>query len=808
MARMNILSFSEREKFESPPILDRVEQKNLFNFPMEIKNIANSLKIGTNKICFLLIFGYFKATGKFFPNKFHSSDIRFVAKNEGISPEEINIRTYDRSTYLRHKSIILQFFGFKEYDEISKVFITSEIKAMFRSQIKPKFILMQIVDLLKKKKIEIPSYNILSTLIVKEISLHKKELTETINRYLSDENKLILNTLLEKEPDEPDENSELNVQRYKLTLMKKFYQSIRPSKVKANIKDLQILRDLYFELEHIIQSLNLTNEGIKYYANSVIKSKVFQISRKSDDDKYLHLITFIAHQYFKLQDTLIDSFISSTQTILNSAKEEHKEKYYEGKEQRKQTINKFLNHLENSVITLSKIKKIVNLQDISEAEKIERIKTTIQSAEGRKINIKEQIHSFKKDLNLLKDDDFYLILENKSIKFQNRVSDIVKNITFNQHTSNTHLIEAIDYYKKKDGIVDKNSPMKFLDRKEKEILIDTEGKFNVSIYKALLFIKIADAIKSGTLNLTHSYKYRSLDEYLIPQKDWKLNKESYLKRADLEGIADCSNTLEKLKKEVDHQYNLTNQNYLKGENKFIKFKNNGEFSLSTPKVEVEEHEPLSDLLPDKKYISLLEVMSTIDEITNFSDNFEHWQIKYNRIKPAKKIFLAGLLGYGCNIGIKKIAKISKQIPAAELENTIRWYFSDDNINKANDSILKCMDQLPLSNIYKREKNRSHTSSDGQKFNIGVDSLNANYSFKYFGKGKGVSVYSFIDERHLLFYSNVISASEREAAYVIDGLMYNDVIKSDIHSTDTHGFSEAIYAVAHMLGFSYAPRIKN
>ena len=39
-------------------------------------------------------------------------------------------------------------------------------------------------------------------------------------------------------------------------------------------------------------------------------------------------------------------------------------------------------------------------------------------------------------------------------------------------------------------------------------------------------------------------------------------------------------------------------------------------------------------------------------------------------------------------------------------------------------------------------------------------------------------------------------------------MHNDVIKSDIHSTDTHGYTEAIFGVMHLLGFSYAPRIKN
>ena len=76
--------------------------------------------------------------------------------------------------------------------------------------------------------------------------------------------------------------------------------------------------------------------------------------------------------------------------------------------------------------------------------------------------------------------------------------------------------------------------------------------------------------------------------------------------------------------------------------------------------------------------------------------------------------------------------------------------------------------------------------------------NANYSFKYFGKGQGVSVYSFIDERDLLLHSLVFSAGERESAYVIDGLMHNDVVRSDIHSTDSFGFSEAIFGVSHLL----------
>lgn len=89
-----------------------------------------------------------------------------------------------------------------------------------------------------------------------------------------------------------------------------------------------------------------------------------------------------------------------------------------------------------------------------------------------------------------------------------------------------------------------------------------------------------------------------------------------------------------------------------------------------------------------------------------------------------------------------------------------------------------------------------------------ESLLTSRSFKYFGQGQGVSAYTFVDEHHILWHSLMISAADRESAYVIDGLMCNDVIKSDIHSTDSHGYTKAVFGLTHLPGFSFAPRIKS
>ena len=192
-------------------------------------------------------------------------------------------------------------------------------------------------------------------------------------------------------------------------------------------------------------------------------------------------------------------------------------------------------------------------------------------------------------------------------------------------------------------------------------------------------------------------------------------------------------------------------------------------TISTPKVDDADAAPLQTFFPERDYISLLEVISTVNRYSGFLDEFQHWQQRYHRPKPPQKTFYAGIIGLGCGIGTRKIARISRQISEPELENTVNWYFSPDATQAANDKVLNLMDRMELPNRYRRSQEVLHTSSDGQKFEVKVESLNANHPFKYFGKGVGV--YSFIDERHLLFHSTVISAAERESAYVIDGLMH-------------------------------------
>src|SRR5271165_1949317 len=239
-------------------------------------------------------------------------------------------------------------------------------------------------------------------------------------------------------------------------------------------------------------------------------------------------------------------------------------------------------------------------------------------------------------------------------------------------------------------------------------------------------------------------------------------------------------------------------------NPHIKFKKNGGVTLSTPKQEESDAVPLQQFFPGRRFVPLVEVLATVNRFTHYVDELQHPQQRYHHGKPSEATIYAGIIGIGCAIGLRRMMRISHGINEEELEHAVNRHFTLDGLQAGNDRVVRLMDRLELPNLGRRSPAYLQRRSE---IEVRVDSLNANYSFKYFGKEQGVAAYTFRDERDLLWYSTVFSAAERESASVIDGLMHNEVVKSDIHSTDAFGFSELVFAVSHLLGFSYAPRFK-
>jgi len=558
-----------------------------------------------------------------------------VVGRTGLRLEQIELHLYAKETSSRHRGFILDFYGFKPFRPHGRPVLAEEIARLLRSQIKPKVIFWRCVDVLIREKIEVPGYFPLADQILSAIKAQNQTLAATIERTLDTETRAILDDLLTQEPLAGD-TVPGKTSAYKLTLIKKLSQSTKPSKVKERVADLDLVRGLYHQLSPALQAIALKPGGIQHYAHSVIRSEIFQLTRRGDPERYLHLLAFIAHQYYQLQDNLVDVLLASLRSFQNGAIREHKEQCYARREQLNESLNVLLEGIERGLVsTLATIGSITEDRALSDVEKVTRIRALLATRETRRLLEKDPIVELKASLaSELGEDDYYKILESKSVWIQNRVNLVLKALTFQAGPSVRKLVDAIEHFKEKDGVVDKSAPAGFLDPEE-GAAVQKEGKFRVSLYKALLFLHVQSGIKSGALNLEHSYKYRALDDYLIDRVRWQRDKQHLIERAGLEALVDPRKVLKELDEALSQQYLLTNQNIADGKNPHIKFSKNGGFTLATPKQEESDAEPLQQFFPDRRFVPLVEILATVNRFSHYVDELQHPQQRYHHGKPSE-----------------------------------------------------------------------------------------------------------------------------------------------------------------------------
>lgn len=240
-----------------------------------------------------------------------------------IALDEVQIANYTQTTFERHQSVILDHLGFRKFAQEIRDLLEKEAAELIKKQLRPRSLFMSLVDFLRSKKLEVPSYHALAEIITDTIKTSERELHTQLENHLTVEQKSLLDHLLEQDVDEESNDQSRWYKWYKLTLLKKSHQSTRPSKIRDNIDDLKCLEELFDGLEHPIQALNLTPELIQFYARIVVRSQAMQLIRR-DQRKYLYLITFVIHQYYHLNDLLVDTILQVVRTSSNTVSREHR----------------------------------------------------------------------------------------------------------------------------------------------------------------------------------------------------------------------------------------------------------------------------------------------------------------------------------------------------------------------------------------------------------------------------------------------------------------------------------------------------
>lgn len=172
-----------------------------------------------------------------------------------------------------------------------------------------------------------------------------------------------------------------------------------------------------------------------------------------------------------------------------------------------------------------------------------------------------------------------------------------------------------------------------------------------------------------------------------------------------------------------------------------------------------------------------------------------------------RTLLAALIAHGTNLGVAAMAGSIEGMTPDRLQHASEWFLRETTLKAASKAVVDHHHLLPFSATW---GDGTLSSSDGQRFAVQRDGLLGAVYPRYFGYyDRALTLYTHLSDRFGVFATQAISCAPREAGYVLDGLMENDTLVRPLaHTTDTHGFTEQLFGLCHLLGIAFMPRLKD
>jgi TnpA family transposase len=180
-------------------------------------------------------------------------------------------------------------------------------------------------------------------------------------------------------------------------------------------------------------------------------------------------------------------------------------------------------------------------------------------------------------------------------------------------------------------------------------------------------------------------------------------------------------------------------------------------------------------------IKLPELLIEVDNALHFTKSFLPFAKQEKR--EAEDVFgvLVSVLALGCFMGPYTMARSTPGIAYEQIRRIIDWQITEDAEGKTS-------------------------SSDGQRFEFRRKSLQKTYSVRF--GDFALEFYTFVADNFAPYFSCPKEATDRDASYVLDGILYNESeLNIEEHYTDTHGYTEINFAAFSMLGRKFNPRIR-
>ena len=334
-------------------------------------------------------------------------------------------------------------------------------------------------------------------------------------------------------------------------------------------------------------------------------------------------------------------------------------------------------------------------------------------------------------------------------------------------------------------------------------LVMTDAGIDRRYYKLCALSELKNSLRSGDIWVQGSRQFKDFEDYLVPPAKFASLKQS--SALPLAVATDCDQYLHDRLTLLEAQ--LATVNRMAAANDLP----NAIITESGLKIT-----PLDAAVPDTAqalidqtamilpHVKITELLLEVDEWTDFTRHFTH--LKSGDLAKDKNLLLTTILADAINLGLTKMAESCPGTTYAKLAWLQAWHTRDETYSTALAELVNAQFRHPFAEHW---GDGTTSSSDGQNFRTGSKAESTGHINPKYGSSPGRTFYTHISDQYAPFHTKVVNVGVRDSTYVLDGLLYHESdLRIEEHYTDTAGFTDHVFALMHLLGFRFAPRIRD
>jgi TnpA family transposase len=774
-----LLTEDQRSEFTRiPQNISEYEITKYYTFSSYDIEIINKHRRNYNRIGFAVQLALLRNPGwtLSYIDNIPESVLNYIAEQVQVDSNEFELYAQRENTRLEHLQEIRKIYGFKNYKEENNLSLIQTLIPYAMENDNVINLMNLAINEIKNQKIILPGITTIEKIVSTVISEADERLIDTISNSISTDQKYKLDLLINTQDDDS---------KTSLGWLKESTGNSSPKAFAEVIKRLEMMRNLHLELNidglHPNRLRQLSRLGSKY--------EPFLLRRFEEKKRYSILALYL----YELSQTLTDKAIEIHDRQINILLSKGRKQQEELQQKNGKSLNEKIIHYVDIGAALIKAKD----------EQLDPFKTLESVMPWSKLV--ESVEEAKKLARPISY-DYIDLLESRYNQLRKYTPILVKTLKFNSsNTASNPLIKAVnilnDMNTNGKRTVPDNAPIEFISNRWNKCLYEKDGSINRHYYEIATLTELKNKMRSGDVSVEGSKNFKDFDEYLIPRNDWEIAKKIGTKLAVnldineyLHERMDSLNTrLKWVSKNIDKIDGVNIENSKIHMDKLEK---------DTPIEAINLSKRLYKMLPRVK---LPDLLLEVSKWTGFDKNFIHASTGYAAKENEKTVLMAALMAMGTNIGLSKMSDSTPSISYKQMANSAQWRLYDDAMKKAQATLVNYQHKLFLSDFW---GDGSTSSSDGMRVQVGVSSLHADAN-PHYGTGKVATMYRLVSDQFSTFYTKVINTNARDAVHVIDGLLYHETeLNIEEHYTDTAGYTDQVFGLSHLLGFKFAPRIRD